>query len=50
MIEFFKGVSLIELPNGKYQLVIKVNDMKEERITLDSSQINHIISQFREGI
>lgn len=49
-MEFFKNIALDKLSNGKYQLVVKINDMKEERITLDEAQLNHILSQFREGV
>ena len=48
-MELFKGVGLVKLPNGKYQLIVKINDMKEERLTLDESQLNYILSQFRQG-
>ncbi|AUR89055.1 hypothetical protein NVP1121O_027 [Vibrio phage 1.121.O._10N.286.46.C4] len=48
-MEMFKGVALIDLGNGKYQLVIKINDVKEERLTLDESQLNYILSTFRQG-
>ena len=46
-MELFKDVGLIDLGNGKYQLVVKINSVKEERLTLSESQINHIISQFQ---
>ncbi len=46
-MELFKDVGLIDLGNGKYQLIIKINSVKEERLTLSESQINHIISQFQ---
>lgn len=49
-MELFKDVGLIPLGNGKYQLIIKINNIKEERLTLNEAQLNYILSQFRAGV
>ncbi|QXN60145.1 hypothetical protein KUA24_78 [Vibrio phage HNL01] len=47
---FYKGVDLVkEERNGKdvFILVIKLNDMVENRVVLKPDQLEHIISRYR---
>jgi len=49
-MQFYKNISLVEISDGKWQLVVKVNEVKEERINLTDSQLNYILSMFRQGV
>jgi hypothetical protein len=47
-MEFYKNTALVKVDEKTYQLVVKVTDRKEERITLDARQLEFLLTQYRE--
>ena len=46
-MDFYKNLKLVKVSDTEYEIIIKINEMFSQKITLKPEQLEHLLSSYR---